>query len=127
MIDVREAPEVPVRFIPALARLGRESGATFALVDEGKRGLLYIDGKLVRELGAGTFAFWNVLGTPRVDVIETRRQTVEVPGQEILTKDKVTIRVNISAVFEVVNAATARAGAKDVNELLYRTLQIARR
>ena len=127
LIDVREAPEVPVRFIPALARLGRESGATFALVDEGKRGLLYIDGKLVRELGAGTFAFWNVLGTPRVDVIETRRQTVEVPGQEILTKDKVTIRVNISAVFEVVNAATARAGAKDVNELLYRTLQIARR
>src|SRR5580658_5235684 len=125
LIDVREAPEVPGRFIPALARLGRESGATFALVDEGKRGLLYIDGKLVWELGAGTFAFWNVLGTPRVDVIETRRQTVEVPGQEILTKDKVTIRVNISAVFEVVNAATARAGAKDVNELLYRTLQIA--
>jgi regulator of protease activity HflC (stomatin/prohibitin superfamily) len=125
LIDVREAPEVPARLLPALARLGRESGAVFAVVDEGKRGLLYIDGRLVRELGAGTFGFWNGVGTPRIDVIETRRQTVEVPGQEILTKDKVTIRVNISAVFEVVNAATARAGAKDVNELLYRTLQIA--
>jgi regulator of protease activity HflC (stomatin/prohibitin superfamily) len=125
LIDVRETPEVPARLVPALARLGRESGMTAALVDEGKRGLLYIDGKLVRELGAGTYAFWNVLGTPRVDVIETRRQTVEVPGQEILTKDKVTIRVNISAVYEVVDAVMARSGAKDVSELLYRTLQIA--
>ena len=125
LIDVREAPEVPALLVPALARLGREGGITAALVDEGKRGLLYIDGKLVRELGAGTYAFWNVLGTPRVDVIETRRQTVEVPGQEILTKDKVTIRVNISAVYEVVDAVMARSGAKDVSELLYRTLQIA--
>jgi len=50
---------------------------------------------------------------------------LEAPGQEILTRDKVTLRVNISAVYDVVNAASARAGAKDVNELLYRTLQIA--
>ena len=109
LVDVREEPEVPARMLP----------------NEGKRGLVYIDGRLVRELGAGTFAFWNAIGTPRIEIVETRRQTVEVPGQEILTKDKVTIRVNISAVFEVVNAATARAGAKDVNKLLYRTLQIA--
>lgn len=79
----------------------------------------------MREPGAGTYAFLNVLGTPRVDVIETRRQTVEAPGQEILTKDEVTVRVNISAVFEVVDATVARSGAKDVSELLYRTLQIA--
>jgi regulator of protease activity HflC (stomatin/prohibitin superfamily) len=111
--------------VAALARLGRESCATFTLVDEGKRGLVYIDGRLVRELGAGTYAFWNALGTPRVEVVEMRRQTVEVPGQEILTKDKVTIRVNISAVFEIVDATASRATAKDASELLYRTLQIA--
>jgi regulator of protease activity HflC (stomatin/prohibitin superfamily) len=125
LIDVRETPEVPARLLAALARMGRESQAVFALVDEGKRGLVYIDGRLARELGAGTFAFWNAIAAPRIDVIETRRQSVEVPGQEILTKDKVPIRVNISAVYEVVNAAVARAGAKDINELLYRTLQIA--
>lgn len=128
VIDVRETPEVPARIVAPLARIGRELGAgfaTFAMVDEGKRGLVYIDGRLVRELGAGTYAFWNVLGTPRIDVVEMRRQTVEVPGQEILTKDKVTIRVNISAVFEIVDAAASRAGAKDASELLYRTLQIA--
>ena len=44
LIDVRDEPEVPARLLPALVRLGRESGVTRSpLVDEGKRGLLYIE------------------------------------------------------------------------------------
>ena len=43
----------------------------------------------------------------------------------ILTSDKVTLRVNISAVYEIVNVTNARAGVKDVGEYLYRALQIA--
>lgn len=124
-INIREAPEVPARLIPALARLGRASLATFTVVEEGKRGLVYIDGRFVRELEAGTYGFWSALGVARVEIVEMRRQTVEVPGQEILTKDKVTLRVNISTVYEVTNAAESRARVKDAAELLYRTLQIA--
>lgn len=45
-----------------------------------------------------------------------RRQPVEVTGQEILTSDKVTVCVNISAVHEIVNVTIARAGVKDVAE-----------
>src|SRR5215831_2093163 len=93
-IDVRANPEVPASLLPVLARLGRESAATFASVDEGKRGLVYLDGRLVRELEPGNYGFWNVVSTPRVEVLEVRRQTVEVTGQEILTSDKVTVRVN---------------------------------
>jgi len=125
LIDVRKQPEVPAQLVPALARIGREALVTFTAVDEGKRGLVYVDGRLFGELQAGFYGFWNALTAPRVDVLEVRRQTVEVPGQEILTKDKVTVRVNISAVYEIVNIVTARAGVKDVNEHLYRTLQIA--
>jgi regulator of protease activity HflC (stomatin/prohibitin superfamily) len=130
LIEVGEAPEVPVRLVLALARLGRDSGAgfataIFATIDEGKRGVVYLDGRLKGELGAGTFGYWNVLATPRIEVLEMRRQTVDVSGREILTKDKVTIRVNVSAVFDIVNATTARSTVKDVSEHLYRTLQIA--
>ena len=125
VIDVRAEPEVPARLVAALARLGRESGATIAAIDEGKRGLVYLDGRLIRELGAGTYGFWNVLSVPRIDVLDARRQTMEVPGQEILTRDKVTVRVNISAVYEIVNVATARSAVRDVEQHLYRTLQIA--
>jgi regulator of protease activity HflC (stomatin/prohibitin superfamily) len=124
-VDVRAVPEAPPRLVPALARLGREACATFATVDEGKRGLLYLDGRLVRELEAGVYAFWNVVAGARVEVVEMRRQTLEVTGQEILTRDKVTVRVNISAVFEVVDATAAQNGVKDVQGHLYRTLQVS--
>ena len=49
-IEVRAEPEVPARLLPGLVRLGRESGVTFAAIDQGKRGLLYLDGRLTREL-----------------------------------------------------------------------------
>jgi len=125
LIDARAEPQVPERLLAGLARLGRDAGATFVTVDQGRRGVLYLDGRLTRELGPGAYGFWNAVAASRVDVLETRRQTVEVPGQEILTQDKVTVRVNISAVMEIADVLTARSGLKDVNEYLYRVLQIA--
>jgi regulator of protease activity HflC (stomatin/prohibitin superfamily) len=125
LIDVAAEPEVPARLLAPLARLGREAGVSFAVVEEGKRGLLFLDGRLVRELGSGSFGFWTFLAAPRVDLLETRRQMLEVPGQEVLTKDKVTIRVNISAIYEITDATVARKTVKDASEYLYRTLQIA--
>jgi regulator of protease activity HflC (stomatin/prohibitin superfamily) len=125
LIDVREAPEVPKRLIAPLARLGRDALATFTVIEEGRRGLVYLDGRVSRELGPGTFGFWHAVTTPRIEIIEMRRQTIEVTGQEILTRDKVAIRVNVSAVFEIADAAAACARVKNVQEYLYRTLQIA--
>ena len=60
LIDVRAEPEVPARLVAALARLV-EKRATFAVIDEGKRGLVYIDGRLVRELEPGIYGFWNAV------------------------------------------------------------------
>jgi hypothetical protein len=68
--------------------LGRESGVTFAAIEEGKRGLLYVDGRQTRDLGPGAYGFWKTIAMPRIDVLETRRQSVEVSGQEILTRER---------------------------------------
>jgi regulator of protease activity HflC (stomatin/prohibitin superfamily) len=125
LIDVRAEPEVPSALLASLARLGRESLVVFAAVDEGQRGLVYLDGRLVREHGPGAYGFWSAVSVPRIAITETRRQTVEVPGQEILTRDKVTLRVNLSAVYEIVNVSIARQAVKDVDAHLYRTLQVA--
>jgi regulator of protease activity HflC (stomatin/prohibitin superfamily) len=127
VIDAAAAPAVPPAMLPALARLGRAVPVAFAAVDEGKRALVYLDGKLIAELGPGLYGYWTAVKTPRIEILEMRRQTLEVTGQEILTRDKVMLRVNISAVYEIVDPAVARAGVKDVQEHLYRTLQIAAR
>ena len=79
LIDAQSNPQVPALLVPALARLGaRESLATFALIEEGRRGLLYVDGRFVRELMPGSYAFWNAAGTPRVDILDLRVQTMEI-------------------------------------------------
>ena len=74
-IDVRAEPAVPARIVGALARLGRDACAVLAAIDEGKRALVYLDGRLIRELGAGTYGFWSAVSVPRIDVLEARRQT----------------------------------------------------
>jgi len=124
-IDVVAEPEVPARLIGPLSRIGLRSQAMFAVVEQGRRGLVYLNGRLLRELEAGSYAFWRAVETPRVEIAELRRQTLEVSGQEILTADKIGVRVNVSAVYEIVDAAAAQAGVVDVEAHLYRTVQIA--
>ncbi|MEZ5352401.1 MAG: slipin family protein [Bryobacteraceae bacterium] len=125
IVDARANPEVPNALLPALARMGREAPVTYASVEEGKTGLLYLDGRFERRLDPGTYAFWTAAVTPRVDLIEVRRQTLEIPGQEILTRDKVSIRVNVWTEFQVADPVKARQGVKDYAEHLYRTVQLA--
>jgi regulator of protease activity HflC (stomatin/prohibitin superfamily) len=116
---------VPASLITAMVRLTAQAPVFYTMVEEGKIGLLYIDGRLVRTLEPGTRAFWQVAGAARVEQVDLRRQTLEIPGQEILTKDKVSIRVNVWAEFQIVDAVTAKASVKDANDYLYRVLQLA--
>ena len=76
-------------------------------------------------LAQGVYGFWNAAGSPRVEVVDLRLQTLEIPGQEILTKDKVSIRVNVWAEFHVSDALKAKQSVKDYAEHLYRTVQLA--
>ena len=124
VIDVTAAPEVPKALVAAVQRLA-QSLIVYATVEEGKTGLLAIDGRFVRALGAGVYAFWNVGISPRVEIVDLRLQTIEIPGQEILTRDKVSIRVNVWAEFQVVDALQAKQSVKDYAEHLYRALQLA--
>ena len=125
VIDASREPEVPAALLAAVRRLGREMQATMAVVDEGKTGLVFIENRFVRALGPGTYAFWNAAGHVRVDIVELRLQTAEIPGQEILTRDKVSIRVNVWAEFQVTDAVQAVRSVTDYNGHLYRTLQLA--
>ncbi len=125
VIDVKEQPEVRQSLLAPMGRLGREAPVTGAVVDEGKTGLLFLDNRFARALGPGAYGFWNAAGAPRVEVVDLRRQTLEIPGQEILTKDKVSIRVNVWAEYRVTDAVKAKQSVKDYAEHLYRALQLA--
>jgi regulator of protease activity HflC (stomatin/prohibitin superfamily) len=116
---------VPKAVAQRLVRAGLRLNLTQVEVAEGHIGLLMVDGVLVDQLTPGAHAFWKVGRNVEVKQIDLRQRTHEVTGQEILTKDRVTIRVNLSADYRVVDPVTAVGAVKDFDQALHRALQLA--
>src|SRR5579872_3827217 len=66
VFDSNAEPEAPTRLVTTLSRLGFTNVATFAEIEDGKTGLLFLDARFVRTLGPGTHGFWNAGHKPRV-------------------------------------------------------------
>jgi regulator of protease activity HflC (stomatin/prohibitin superfamily) len=98
-----------------------------AEVAEKFMGLLFVDGELVKTLAPGLYAYWKFNRAIKVEQVDTRLQEMEVSGQEILTKDKVSLRVNLSAQYRVADLVAARKGLADMTGYLYRALQFSAR
>ena len=107
VIDAGEPAEAPREELSALSRLGPGSGVSFVSVEESRAGLLFLDNRFARLLEPGLYGFWTAVRKPRVEEIDLRRQTLEVGGQEILTRDKVSLRVNIVAEYRVTDPVKA--------------------
>lgn len=119
---------------PALALIvelpGAKSELDAALVPAGSTGLVFRDGKLVPEMGElspGLFAFWKGAGKFQVLTVDRREQVLDVSGQEILTADKVTLRLNALVVYRVADAALAVTTVESYAQALYRQAQLALR
>jgi regulator of protease activity HflC (stomatin/prohibitin superfamily) len=94
-------------------------------VAQGHVGLLSVDGVQTRILQAGTFRFWAVGRKHDVKLVDTRWQAMNVSGQEILTRDRVTLRINLTANYRVVDPAAAVGMVRDFSESLHLALQLA--
>ncbi|WP_202845239.1 slipin family protein [Luteimonas saliphila] len=117
---VRVAPEVArrLRQLGALARV-----AVVLEVPAESAGLVFVDNMLVEVLGAGSYAFWNFRKNVAVETIELRVQSMEVSGQELLTRDKVSLRVNLAASVRVTDPVAARTKVAKYGDYVYRELQ----
>lgn len=124
-VDLTERLDIDPELMRRLTRARRTELTTAFLVNDGQVGLLFVDGTHQRMLQPGMHAFWNVGKTIQVRVVDLKRQSLDVTGQELLTRDKVTIRVNISAEYRVVDPLKAVSEVKDFADALYRALQFA--
>ena len=98
-----------------------------ATVPEDHVGFLEIDGKVTDTLSTGTYAWWKFSRALNVKLFDMRLQNMEVNGQEILTKDKVSLRINLSATWQIANANLVRQSLTDHTDYLYREMQLALR
>ncbi|GAA5082653.1 slipin family protein [Lysobacter panacisoli] len=120
--------EVEADVVKRLRQLNALERLTVSLiVPEETAGLLFVDGKLARTLAPGAYAFWNFQKNVGVEMIELRVQSLEVSGQELLTRDKVSLRVNLAASIRVTDPVAARTKVAKYADYVYRELQFGLR
>jgi regulator of protease activity HflC (stomatin/prohibitin superfamily) len=89
--------------------------------------LLLVDGKAQGLLEPGLHAFWKFNRELRAELVDLRIQSLEIAGQEILTKDKVALRINLNAGARFVDVLGAYAQQAKPLDYLYRELQFGLR
>lgn len=111
--------------IPRLVQARKAELVILHAVQDGQVGLLYVDGAFIRTLAPGVHGFWNIGKPVQVKALDVRLRSLDVNGQEMLTRDRVTIRVNIAAEFRVADPVKAVTTVKDCEDAFYRSLQYA--
>ena len=89
--------------------------------------LMYKDGVLVTQLGEGLHVFWKGTGRLVFKSIDLREQVSDVAGQEIMTADKVTLRVNLVVAYRTTDPVKAVTATVDFQQALYREAQLVLR
>ena len=134
VIDIAASAEVPASVAARLTQtqlrqrpVAGLGGVLQVQVPEHGAGLLWVDGKVERLLTPGSYAFWRFNRNVSVDLVDLRLQAVEVAGQEILTRDKVGLRLNLSATWRYTDVLRAYTQLQKPAEHLYRELQFGLR
>jgi regulator of protease activity HflC (stomatin/prohibitin superfamily) len=110
-----------------LAALEKGRDYVEATAPEGSVVIRYVDGQLDAVLGAGRHAAWSTTRTVQLAVIDLRERLLAVNGQEVMTKDRVTLRLNLSATIRVKDAKRLATVARAPDDVVYLAMQLAAR
>src|SRR5262249_62100780 len=95
---------------------GRKAGPA----EPGHVGLYFREGRYASTLEPGTHAFWKNAGRTRVIDVDLKEQVADIAGQEIMTADKVTLRLNAVVTYRVADALQAVTAVEDFKQANYR-------
>jgi regulator of protease activity HflC (stomatin/prohibitin superfamily) len=123
-IDVAVDPKVAPHHLKIVSR-ERNPYFTEVVIESHEAGLLYVDGRLVERLEPGRYAFWTVDRKVEVKRLDLRPQAVEITAQEMLTRDRIALRVTLTALRRIADPQRAVAAVTDIDAWLYRLVQFA--
>src|SRR5262249_12046848 len=112
-IDVAVDPKVAPRHLAMVARERNTLVAEY-VVNNHEAGLLFVEGRLIERLAPGRHAFWTVGRKIEVRGLDLRPQAVEITAQEMLTKDRIALRVALTAFRRIVDPERVVTAVPDV-------------
>ncbi|MCH6257367.1 slipin family protein [Puniceicoccaceae bacterium K14] len=114
-----------------MTRILKSTGAGLLLdvteIPEGKVGVLYVNGEYRKVLPSGKHFFWRDVAKVKIHVVDQRDQILDVSGQDIMTQDKVTLRLNALVSCRIVDARKYLEASQDALQSLYRETQLVLR
>lgn len=129
-VEVLDAREVRLRHDALKTIVGSLYAAPLLDICSVQRshvGVWFQDGEYVDTLPPGEYAFWKNVADSKVVEVDIREQALDVAGQEIMTADKVTLRMNALVTYRVVDARKAVMVSEGATQSLYREAQLALR
>jgi regulator of protease activity HflC (stomatin/prohibitin superfamily) len=97
-------------------------------VRQHERGLKYVQGRFEALLPPGRYRFWNHPGANvAVTVVDQRIQQLTISGQELMTRDKVTLRLTLTVEYAPADVAATAHTVADLQGALYLAVQLATR
>jgi regulator of protease activity HflC (stomatin/prohibitin superfamily) len=97
--------------VPLVVVLFSVAGAAVKVVQEYERGVIFRLGRLVGARGPGLFFIIPI--ADRMVKVDLRVVTLDVPAQEVITRDNVTVRVNAVLFFRVFDPEKAVVAVTD--------------
>ena len=94
------------------------------VIKDGETGLLYFDNQFERQLETGTYFFWNYGRETTCKVFNLKLQQLEISGQEILTADKVGVRLNVICTYRITDPRRLVMLVENVGTQLYTHAQL---
>ena len=122
----------PMQLVHAeLAAIVRSPNACALLevlhVEPGHAGLWFRDGAYQATLAPGTYAFWKDVGRLRLYDVDLKELVLDISGQEIMTADKVTLRLNALVGYRITDPLRSVMEVEGASQTLYRVAQLALR
>ena len=93
-----------------------------------QKGLHYEQGRLVEVLDPGRYLLWQHAGKQvEVMAVDMRRTEIAIAGQELMTRDKVTLRLSLAVEYAIFDPAVAIDRTGNLRDALYTQVQLAAR
>ncbi|MDE5779423.1 MAG: slipin family protein [Lachnospiraceae bacterium] len=119
-----EQPEIGEEVTKQMLAMIPTKYYTTVLVGEGEIGLLYYNHTLQKKLASGAYYFWNDRYSITARIIDMKQTELNIVGQEILTKDKIGIRMNVTCTYKIRDAVALSENIKNLEQQMYSFAQL---
>jgi len=127
IVDIRRRHFTHSALEVIMAGFGSSEELRSELVAEGHVGVVLQSNHEPEVISAGQHAFWKDAGPYEIKSLDTRETIQDVTGQEILTSDKVTVRLNALVTAQVIDPELAVCKSANPWQALHRDVQMALR